>query len=525
MTIIGLGEETSASPAGAKAAIRSAWMVAIGGVALLWAGIAWSHWDAFSAAIKVWMVSPTFTHCFVVPLIVAWLVWRKRADLAGVQPRLEPLALLLLLPLVMAALLGRLVSVLEAQQFAAVGMMQASLLLLLGWPVIRVILFPVAFLAFMVPTGAYLIGPLQAFTTDFIRLWLEWLHIPAYVEGTMIELSTGRFEVAEACAGLRFLIVNITIGTLFSYLSFARWWKHIAFVSACLAVPVIANGFRALGIVLIAHATDNKVAVGADHLVYGWIFTVVVMMALLAIGWRMRDAVPAADAPVAGRSGPPRPTRFSPILAVIFAALALIAIDAGFEAWRSSQPVPGAAQSLALSATNPDLAASGPARYVPRYQGFDARRDAQWHNLADPTAPPVDIALLYYAHLRRGHELVTSENRLVTEEEGGRVISRGARRIELGDRAIRGQAALIEVKGERRLVWSWYWASGRYRDSALAVKLAQALGSFGGDSSGAFITVSTPVDTRAAAEARLAKAAAALTDLSATLTTAAQADR
>jgi len=37
-------------------------------------------------------------------------------------------------------------------------------------------------------------------------------------------------------------------------------------------VPIIANWLRAYMIVMIGHLSGNKLAVGVDHLIYGWLF-------------------------------------------------------------------------------------------------------------------------------------------------------------------------------------------------------------------------------------------------------------
>ena len=52
--------------------------------------------DAVSAAVRVWWVSPTYSHCFLIVPIVAWLAWEKRPALAATAPALFPQALLLM---------------------------------------------------------------------------------------------------------------------------------------------------------------------------------------------------------------------------------------------------------------------------------------------------------------------------------------------------------------------------------------------------------------------------------------------
>ena len=55
---------------------------------------------------------------------------------------------------------------------------------------------------------------LQRLTAHLAVAALQWTNIPVYLEGTLITIPSGAFEVAEACAGLRFLVVTLAIATL-----------------------------------------------------------------------------------------------------------------------------------------------------------------------------------------------------------------------------------------------------------------------------------------------------------------------
>ena len=57
--------------------ISHAWrnhVVALGAVLAL---ILVEFRSAISAAVTVWEVSPTYSHCFLILPIVGWLIWRK----------------------------------------------------------------------------------------------------------------------------------------------------------------------------------------------------------------------------------------------------------------------------------------------------------------------------------------------------------------------------------------------------------------------------------------------------------------
>ena len=79
----------------------------------------------------------------------------------------------------------------------------------------------------------------------------------------------------------------------------ARTGAAWLFVGVSILVPIVANWLRAYMIVMLGHLSDNTLAVGVDHLIYGWVFFGVVIVLMFAIGarWPEPDAATPAPAP------------------------------------------------------------------------------------------------------------------------------------------------------------------------------------------------------------------------------------
>ena len=148
---------------------------------------------------------------------------------------------------------------------------------------------PLLYLYFLVPFGAFVTPKLQDVTTVFVAHGLPLLHIPAYIDGYTIEIPEGTFVIAEACAGLRFLIAAIAFGCLYALVMYRSGLRRAAFISASIVVPIAADGFRVLGIVVLGHYLGSAQAVEADHVVYGWVFFSVVILALILLGLPFRE--------------------------------------------------------------------------------------------------------------------------------------------------------------------------------------------------------------------------------------------
>ena len=259
-------------------------------------------------AMQTWNTSTAYTHCWLVLPIAGWLAWDRRGAARGLEPRPMLWPALLAIPGTVVWLAAERVGLMEGRQLAAMGLAELLFLCVLGWRLAWVFSAPLLYLFFLVPFGAFLTPALQRFTTAFTDVGLNVLGIPNYVDQFTIEIPEGTFQVAEACAGLRFLIAAIAFGVLYACLIYRSPWKRLAFITASCIIPVIANGFRALGIVVAGHVVGSAEAAAADHLIYGWIFFTVVILLLILAGLPFREDTAPARRPTPPLAVPPPAT-------------------------------------------------------------------------------------------------------------------------------------------------------------------------------------------------------------------------
>lgn len=248
-------------------------------------------YDTAVSMVDIWVRSETFAHGFLIVPLSLWLVWRISDRLAQITPEPNYLALPLIFLNGAVWFLADLLDINVIQQLALVAFIPLAVFAVWGWPMIREAMFPLLFLFLAVPMGEGLILPLMDFTADFTVGMLQLTGIPVYREGTFFQLPTGNWSVIEACSGVRYLIASITLGTLYAYLTYTSYLKRTLFIIASIIVPIIANGFPAYMIVMIGQLSDMKLALGVDHLIFGWVWFGIVIFIMFFIGsfWRDRE--------------------------------------------------------------------------------------------------------------------------------------------------------------------------------------------------------------------------------------------
>lgn len=351
----------------------------------------------------IYWTNTTFGHCLFIAPVIGWLVWQRRLELAQVAPAAWWPGLALVAAGGFGWLLGDAASVALFRHAGLVLMLQGAVVAVLGPNVARALLFPLAYMAFLVPFGDFLEGPLQTLTIRMVMPLLHLFGVPAEMDGVLITTPNGFFEIAEACSGAKFVIAMVAFGVLVANVCYVSWTRRAAFMVAALVVPVLANGLRAFGTIYAAWWTSVERATGMDHIVYGWFFFALVMAAVLAIGWKGFDRDP--DAPwfdPETLQAAPRRRIDAPVVALLVPAIASL-----FLGWSSL--IDARAATLPPRIELPQVAGwervplSITAPWTPNYPGADHFLIGRY---ADAQGRAVDLAVAVYAKQQEGRELV-----------------------------------------------------------------------------------------------------------------------
>ena len=470
----------STAHAPALAPVSRAWRSAVPALLLVILLVLVLYRETALAMVTIWYRSETFTHGFVVLPIVLWLVWRRRQDLAQLTPSPSLFVLAPLAGLSLMWLLGDLVAVNSVTQLALVAMLVATVPAVLGLTVARSIMFPLAFMFFAVPIGEFMMPQLMDWTADFTIMALRMSGIPVYREGLSFVIPSGSWSVVEACSGVRYLIASLTVGTLYAYLNYQSTQRRVLFILVSILVPIVANWARAYMIVTLGHLSGNTIAVGVDHLIYGWVFFGVVILMMFVIGARWSEPEPALgfQTPMVGAS----PLSVSSSRLWIAALAMAVIVSLPFVAKRGLE--------AAVSSSAPQLELAGkpfgawqPAvtesiTFKPNFENPSAEFNQVYKN-GEQT---VGLYLGYYRNQDYNRKLVSSNNVLVASNDTHwRQAARGSQAMTMqGEQSTMRSAELVRLSNsaagqpERLLAWQIYWINGTLTSNDYRAKVYSA---------------------------------------------------
>jgi exosortase A len=453
----------------------SRWRQTALALALLELALLLVYRDTVTAMVGIWARSESFTHAFVVLPLGLWLVWRRREALLAHAPQPSAWPLLALAAMALLWLLGELAAVNAATQFALVAMLILAVPALTGTAAARSIAFPLAFLLFAVPIGDFLVPQMMLWTADFAVAALRATGIPVYREGQQLFIPSGTWSVVEACSGVRYLMASMMVGTLFAYLNYRSLARRLAFVGVAIAVPIVANWLRAYLTILLGHVTNNELAVGADHLVYGWLFFGVVIVLMFVIGARWAEPRAAPVAAVVRAPAQPARTPWTVASAAALLMLAPLLVEGRLD--RLDTAGPPAFTPLAGIAA-PWRAADAGVAWRAQFRGASTVFE---RGFAAPQFGRVGLQLAYYRHQDYAHKLVDGDSALLAagEKEWLRTAS-ASRTLDIDGRRVTFRTASLRrfspTAAERRLaVWYAYWVDGTLTPSGARAKLEVAL--------------------------------------------------
>jgi exosortase D (VPLPA-CTERM-specific) len=435
-----------------------------------------------------------YSHGFLVPVISAFLLWQRRAQLRSAEFKSSWAGVVVVALGIAVYFLGSVASITTVDTYALVIVLLGATLALMGWQAFRIALVPLALLFLMNPIPNFfyynLSAQLQLVSSELGVAFMRLCGVSVLLEGNVIDLGNYKLQVAEACSGLRYLFPLMTLGVIVAYLFRGKAWMRWLLFLSTVPITIFMNGLR-IGIIgVLVDRFGIAQAEGFVHQFEGWVIFMACLALLLGEAWLLlrltgdgrsfRDALSLELPQPHVEAGAVR-RRSLGVPAIIVLAILLLAV----------LPARALPQRVEERPARSDFV-SFPMQ-VGDWHGRRQRLDSVYvdtlkmddYILADfvdqapatpaevhaATAAPVNFYAAYYASQRTGQSAHSPRSCL----PGG-----GWRIVEFAPATVAGvqQAGLplrvnrviVQQGGERQLVYYWFQERGRNITNEYQVK-------------------------------------------------------
>jgi len=371
---------------------------------------------------------------------------------------------------------------------------------------------PLSFAWFAMPIWDVFLEPLRQLTILVVTGGLHAFDMPAFIEGNLVFVPTGTFEIQGGCAGLRYALVAVTLAVFSNLLNRRSVGASALLTGAALLLALIGNWLRVFLTVAAGLSPEGLIPrlIADYHTAFGWIVFVIFMIPVFYLD-RVLQPRPTADSrervATEWRRAPGRNGLVYMSSLVLVVAIALnIRVVVG----RTSE-VPTQSETLAAAeVAGWQRSGEWVDGRVPYFVGAPAYASA-WYS--DGSAE-VGVYAAHFASQSQGHEVVHTHMRL----EGQNAIVVASRGVATPVESGAGIAFMeIEVQdrdGGRRLIWAGFRVGGSYTASRLSAKLLQVLGVLRGRHDAQALVLTAVCDSDCGqAQASLAKFSAAAAQL------------
>lgn len=233
--------------------------------------------------------APEYGYAYMLPAIVAFLIWQKKDLLERMEFTGSWTGSLLLLIALGISWVGEQSAVHAISQYGLLIAIFGGTWALVGNQVFRQLFMPLMILALAIPLPGFLYqtlsNELQLISSQIGVAVIRLFGISVYLEGNVIDLGTYKLQVVEACSGLRYLFPLMTLGFIAAYFFKVAIWKRVLVFLSTIPITVLMNSFRIGMIGVLVEYWGVSMAEGFLHDFEGWVIFMACMGVLLLEMW------------------------------------------------------------------------------------------------------------------------------------------------------------------------------------------------------------------------------------------------
>ncbi|MEZ5356522.1 MAG: exosortase/archaeosortase family protein [Bryobacteraceae bacterium] len=236
-----------------------------------------------TSMVREWAEEEEMGHGFFVPVVAGAIIWREWGKLLLIPIKPFYPAVLFIILGFGVSLLGSLGADFFLARVGFVIALYGVVWTLTGTALVKQLIFPFFLLLFMIRMPLFIYSqitfPLQLFASAVAEHALNFIGIPVFRDGNILELASRKLSVVEACSGIRSLISLSFLSLVYGYYFDSKKWMRWALLASTVPIAIFANAGRVTltGIISVMKA---EFADGFYHSLEGG---AVFMFALIAL--------------------------------------------------------------------------------------------------------------------------------------------------------------------------------------------------------------------------------------------------
>lgn len=246
------------------------------------------YWGGLQFLLQQWE-APEYGYAYMLPVIVAFLIWQKRDVLERLEFTGDWRGLLVLLLALGLSWAGKQGAVHAISHYSLLIAIFGATWSLVGVKTFRQLFMPLLILALAIPLPGFmyntLSNELQLISSQIGVAVIRLFDISVYLEGNVIDLGTYKLQVVEACSGLRYLFPLMTLGFIAAYFFKVAIWKRVFVFLSTIPITVLMNSFRIGVIGVLVEHWGVSMAEGFLHDFEGWVIFMACLGVLLLEMW------------------------------------------------------------------------------------------------------------------------------------------------------------------------------------------------------------------------------------------------
>jgi exosortase D (VPLPA-CTERM-specific) len=222
-----------------------------------------------------WSRQEEYSHGFLIPFVVAWMLWARRDALLASIGRPSWIGPLLILLATIMLIVGELSAFFLLAQLGFIVALIGIVLGIGGYSLFRVSVIPIMFLVFAIPLPYFIDSQLswrlQLISSELGVFFIRVFQVPVYLTGNVIDLGNYKLQVVEACSGLRYLYPLLSLGFLAAYLFQAPFWQRALVFLSTIPITILMNSLRIALVGVMVDRWGVEMAEGLLHFFEGWV--------------------------------------------------------------------------------------------------------------------------------------------------------------------------------------------------------------------------------------------------------------